>query len=118
MHLNHVSMALDHGAECEIVPDAADGWVEVRVAGQVDQAGVRAIEGSVRFAASDAAHGVLIDCSGCRFVDSSGLRLLVETQQMASARGIGWRLRPSEQLRQLLVLTSLEDMLLGTPATL
>ena len=114
MQLHHMTMSLERGARCEIAPDESGGWIEVRVEGQMDQAGVRAVEGPVRFATTDAARGVVIDCTGCHFVDSSGLRLLVETQQMAAARGIGWHLHPSPQLRQLLEMCDLGDMLLGT----
>ena len=105
-----MTLTLQH-ARCEIVPHESHGWIEVRVEGSLDQAGARGIEGSVRFATSDAEAGVLIDCTGCQFVDSSGLRLLVESQQMAAARHVGWRMRPSDQLRQLLIATSLDDML-------
>jgi anti-anti-sigma factor len=115
MHLNHMTLTLEH-ARCEILPSDPDGWIEVRVEGTMDQAGARGVEGSVRFATMDAPAGVLIDCTRCAFVDSSGLRLLVESQQMAAARSIGWRLRPSDQLRKLLMATSLDDMLTEPPA--
>jgi anti-anti-sigma factor len=108
-----MTVALEH-ARCEIIPRADNGWIEVRVGGSMDQAGARAVEGTVRFATSDAEAGVVLDCSACRFVDSSGLRLLVESQQMAAARHIGWRLLPSGQLRELLVATGLGDVL-GPP---
>ena len=87
----------------------------IMLGGCLDQAGARGIEGSVRFATADAEAGVLIDCTACQFVDSSGLRLLVESQQMAAARGIGWRMRAGDQLRKLLIATSLDDMLTDDP---
>lgn len=114
MQATHMTLTLQH-ASCEIVPSEADGWIEVRVSGTLDQAGSRGAEGSVRFATSDAPAGVTIDCTGCHFVDSSGLRLLVESQQMAASRHIGWRLRAGDQLRKLLEATSLDDMLTETP---
>jgi anti-anti-sigma factor len=113
MQSHHMTLALDH-ARCEVLPHEAEGWIELRIQGAMDQAGTRGVEGSVRFASSDAEAGVLVDCTGCQFVDSSGLRLLVESEQMAAARHIGWRLRASEQLRQLLVATSLDDMLVDS----
>jgi anti-anti-sigma factor len=114
MQSQHMTLTLEQ-ARCEILPHADRGWIEVRVEGNLDQAGARGIEGSVRFATSDAEAGVLIDCAGCQFVDSSGLRLLVESQQMAAARGIGWRMRAGDQLRKLLIATSLDDMLTDDP---
>ena len=104
-----MTLTLDH-ARCELRP-CDDGWIDVRVEGNLDQPGARAVEGSIRYATSDADVGIVIDCTDCRFVDSSGLRLLVESQQMAAARQIGWRLRASAQLRELLIVTSLDDML-------
>jgi anti-anti-sigma factor len=110
MRSHHLTLALDH-ARCEITPRERDGWIDVRVEGSIDQAGAKAVEGPIRFASGDAAAGITIDCTGCHFVDSSGLRLLVESQQVAAARHIGWRLRAGEQLRKLLIATALDDML-------
>jgi anti-anti-sigma factor len=101
---------IDGLTTCEVVR-TEDGGVDVTIGGTLDQRGVRFIEDEVRAAVSTAPGAVSIDCTGCDFVDSSGLRLLIDIRRVAAARNIGFVVEPSHRLRQLIELTGLTILL-------
>jgi anti-sigma B factor antagonist len=94
-----------------------DGHVAVVIAGALDQRGVRFIENEVRAAVVTTATAVTIDCSGCTFVDSSGLRLLIDIRRLAAGRGVELTVEPSARLRQLIEITGLTILLRPTGDT-
>ena len=89
------------------VSSTPDGDVRVVIRGALDGEGAAAVARDVRWAALRSRSVVTIDYSRGGFVDSSGLRLLIEAEQIASARHIEFRLRPSGALQQLLEMTGL-----------
>jgi anti-anti-sigma factor len=87
-----------------------DGDVRVVISGTLDAAGAAAVANDVRWAARRSRGALTIDLTKGGFVDSSGLRLLIEAQQTAAARHIRFRLYPSMPLQQLLEMTGLTEM--------
>ncbi len=98
-----------------VVNHFVDGEVVVVLTGDLDCAGVEMVENEVRWAVTQADASVTIDCSGVGFVDSSGLRLLVQAESMAACRQEHFRLRSCRpQLRSLLRIAGLDESMYGT----
>jgi anti-anti-sigma factor len=81
--------------------------MRVVISGALDSTGAAQVGNDVRWAALRSTSVVTIDVTDNGFVDSSGLRLLIEAQQMAAARHIEFRLLPSAALQHLLDITGL-----------
>ncbi len=91
---------------------AADGSMMVQLAGELDHDGVVVVEGAVQRAAATAANTVTLDAERVTFVDSAGLRLVLQAQMTASSRGVDFVLaRPSDNVVRLLELTGLDDLI-------
>ncbi len=90
---------------------------EFRISGEVDAHSAEPF-GAALAAVDAAAPTVIIDMSAVTFMDSSGLRVLVEAQQRAEAGGPKLVLRaPSRQIVRLLDLAGLtETFEIDTPA--
>ncbi len=87
--------------------EAAPG--EFRVSGEVDAHSSEAF-GTALEAAGERATTLTVDMSGVTFMDSSGLRVLVEAQQRVEAGGPTLVLRsPSRQIMRLLDLAGLTE---------
>ena len=90
---------------------------EFSVSGEVDAHSSESFATAL-VAAGEQATAVVIDLSGVTFMDSSGLRVLVEAQQRAEAAGSTLALRsPSRQIVRLLDLAGLtENFEIDAPA--
>ncbi len=90
---------------------------EFRVSGEVDAHSSESFASALIAAATQSTE-VKVDMSGVTFMDSSGLRVLVEAQQRAEAGGPSLVLRsPSRQITRLLELAGLtENFEIETPA--
>lgn len=86
--------------------ERTEAGLAVRLCGELDGVEVGVLRGLV----GDVDSGVLeVDCRGLTFVDSMGLRLLVDWHRRLE--GVGGRMvvrDPSEPLRRLLVATGLD----------
>ena len=93
------------------VRDSGDGPV-VALTGEVDQSAVTGIEHAVRAAISDATSWTL-DLSSVTYLDSSGLRLLLDLDNAARVEGATVTFRPpkSPMARRALEITGLEHRL-------
>ncbi len=99
-------------ASCSITLER-DGATTITVSGDLDHEGVMEIDDEVRSAVKRAPGRIVFDCSEVSFVDSSGLRLLVEAESMAySASGRFTLRRPSPQLRTLLRISGLDELMI------
>ncbi len=88
-----------------------DGSITVVLSGELDHDGVADIENDVRWAVSEAVGAVALDCAAVTFVDSAGLRLVLQAQMMAVDRHLRFSLTsPSEVVVRLLALTGLDDV--------
>lgn len=83
----------------------ADGW---KIAGDIDASTVSAL--SEAFAGEHAAKdgSVVVDVEGVTFIDSSGLRVLLDLRSRVEPGGVTLRAAP-RSVRRLLELTGLSD---------
>jgi len=90
---------------------------EFKVSGEVDAHSAESF-GTALTTVGDQTTAVMVDMSDVTFMDSSGLRVLVEAQQRAESGGPSLVLRsPSRQITRLLDLTGLtENFQIETPA--
>jgi anti-sigma B factor antagonist len=76
------------------------------VSGELDLATTPQLEQQARTLLADGARSIVIDLANLKFIDSTGLRLLLVLSQQAADEG--WRMlitRPSEQVRTILKIT-------------
>jgi anti-anti-sigma factor len=100
------------GFQVDVSHDGPSATATVTITGDIDLASVDSLERARDRALSGSPSLVLIDLSEVRFVDSSGLKFLIETNRL-SLDG-GWRLKllkPSEAVMRPFVLTGVEKHL-------
>jgi anti-sigma B factor antagonist len=86
--------------------------VTVTVAGEIDIAAVSRLEHARATALAEHPSRLLIDLRRVDFIDSSGLKFLLETERLS--KSAGWKLqllRPGESARRALVLTGVDKHL-------
>ncbi|MGB0113497.1 MAG: STAS domain-containing protein [Ilumatobacteraceae bacterium] len=82
---------------------------EIVVSGEIDAHGIDTLSAALAGGAADV-DTVRVDLSGVTFMDSSGLRVLVEANQRVDSGGPKLVLRaPSRQILRLLELAGLTD---------
>ena len=107
LRLGAASMMGDE-LEFSVARHREHGAVVVTPVGEVDLATVPQVREELR-AASGEARRVVLDLRAVTFMDSSGLRLLVEVQRTAEADGLTLVVvRGPESLQRLLALSGLE----------
>jgi anti-sigma B factor antagonist len=92
--------------------DEGRSSVTVTVTGDIDLATIRPLERARDRALAGSPTRVLIDLRGVRFIDSSGLKFLIETDRMS--RSGGWRLelfRPQQAAMRVFAVTGVEKHL-------
>ncbi|MFN8050994.1 MAG: STAS domain-containing protein [Acidimicrobiales bacterium] len=88
------------------------GAVVLHLTGDLDHEGVVEVENDVRWAVSGATSDVLLDCGDVSFVDSAGLRLIIQAQMMAVDHHHGFAVaRPSPAMVRLLEMTGLDELI-------
>ncbi|MFN8023429.1 MAG: STAS domain-containing protein [Acidimicrobiales bacterium] len=96
------------------VEPRADGGRTLRVEGEIDLATAPQLEQAM----ADASAGVTcvgVDLAGVRFIDSTGLRVLLASQQTAQAAGVEVCVTDaSEVARRLFELTGTSARLMGS----
>lgn len=112
MHFGHVKTKTRAKGATSTYAPSADGAIVVSITGELDHDGVLDVENDVRWAVANAVHTITIDAEAVSFVDSAGLRLILQSQMMAADRHLRFVLaRPSESLLRLLQLTGLDDLI-------
>ena len=92
--------------------DEDPSGVTVTVTGDVDLATIRPLERARDRALAGNPTRVLIDLRPVRFIDSSGLKFLIETDRIS--RSGGWTLelfRPSQAVMRVFLVTGVEKYL-------
>jgi anti-sigma B factor antagonist len=80
------------------------------VMGELDQATADTLREPLASAIAGGAEAILIDLSGCGFIDSTGLSVLVEAQRELGVNGGGFTVCcPDAQVRRLLEITGLNN---------
>lgn len=91
--------------------DEADART-LRLRGELDVAGVPALERRVRATCEDDTGSLTIDLSGLTFVDSSGIAALVLADTLCERHQLEFSLvRGPAQVQRLFILTGLNDVL-------
>ena len=105
-------MTLDQAQPFEIHQErnGADAAV-MRLSGEFDMAGCEDFETAVRTLGQDGLRQVVIDLADLTFIDSSGIRALLDSKRRAEEQGMALVVRVPEagQVRQVLELTGLES---------
>jgi anti-sigma B factor antagonist len=87
------------------------GAPHVRVGGEVDLATAPQLKAALGDLVTATDGDLRIDCAELAFIDSSGVSVLVAIEQRLAAAGRRLVLRdPSEQFRQVLAVTALDDV--------
>jgi anti-anti-sigma factor len=81
--------------------------VVIAVPGELDIANAAAVEAALLAADASGADEIVVDLSGLRFMGSVGLRLLLEADERAQARGRRLTLRASAPVRRIIDLAGL-----------
>lgn len=94
------------------VTSAAPAGTVVEVAGEVDMATAPQLYEGLMAALSGGGHEVVVDVSGIRFIDASGIETLLRAAESARESGRSFQLHePSKAVRRLLVLLELNSSL-------
>jgi len=89
-----------------------DGLVSLEINGEFDLADLAQAQDLIPAALDAAASGFLLDLSDCDFIDSSGVRTLLETNARAREAGLRFAIASSNgPVRRVLELTGLFDAL-------
>jgi anti-sigma B factor antagonist len=89
----------------------ADRYV-VAAAGEVDASTAEALDGELRRAEASDAQRIVLDLSGVTFLDSTGLRLLLQAQSRSQADSNRLRLvRGPRRVQRVFELTNTEQLL-------
>jgi len=91
----------------------SDGAALLEVAGEVDLTTAPLLEAQFQFLVERGLTEVVVDATSVTFMDSSGLRALLEGEKIIHKKGSGVYLVPSRQVRRLLELISAEPLLTG-----
>jgi anti-sigma B factor antagonist len=86
--------------------------VVLRLDGELDLAGVPLLEDAVANATQDDASTIVLDLRGLEFIDSTGLRGILEQDRRSAELGRTFALvRGSEQVQRLMQMTGVDEHL-------
>jgi anti-sigma B factor antagonist len=98
------------GPDLVLSVDRTDAGAVVAVTGELDAYSSPQLETQINRLTAESVQEVVLDWSGTRFLDSSGLRAILSAQQSLQEREGRLRLRrPSEAVSRLLEITGLDD---------
>ena len=94
-----------------IAEELNDGTHEIRLLGELDQATVPELEPSLQGALEAGNGAVLVNLTGCQFIDSTGIAVLVRTNdEVRASNGRRFLLCcPHSQVRRLLEITGVDQ---------
>jgi anti-anti-sigma factor len=96
----------------EIETAAADGVCSVRVAGEIDHGTADQLTAAFDDAAAVGASELVLDLSGVRFVDSAGLRAIIQIERRARDGDRALRIvSPAEEVREVFRLSGVDEIL-------
>jgi anti-anti-sigma factor len=104
--------AKSEDAEFQVEIDASDSAVTLTVRGDIDIATVSELESARAEALAREPRKLMIDLAQVGFVDSSGVKFLIDTQRRAAREG--WQLalrRPPEPAMKVFVITGADRYL-------
>jgi anti-anti-sigma factor len=94
-------------APAEIVLDRRDGSIVARLSGEVDMSNAAYIRDQLLSSMPNEALALVLDLSGCRYLDSAAIEVLFDVSRRLARRRQELRLvlPPSSPLRRLIELT-------------
>jgi anti-sigma B factor antagonist len=103
----------DRYAILSVEVQTMDGVAVVSVGGEVDLVSGRRLAEEIRRALDgDRVSSVVVDLGGTRFLDSSGIAVLLTGRREANAKGVGYRVEAAHGIvREVLVMTGVWDEL-------
>jgi anti-sigma B factor antagonist len=100
------------GSPFAVTTASHNGQTRITVSGEVDIASADALRRAlVEAERADDGHPIVLDLTGVTFMDSTGLRALIEHVRISSLDGDRLRICPSEQVSELLKITGLTEQL-------
>lgn len=98
--------------EFKVEVDRRRSAVKLRVIGEIDIARIRQLEEARDGALADDPETVVVDLSQVGFLDSSGLKFLLQTNELAQELGCELRIvRPAESVMKVFILTGADQRL-------
>ncbi len=88
-----------------------NGMVRIAVSGELDLATAPQLEAALQ-QQSEVAARIVLDLTRVSFIDSTGLRVLLQAHDAAQAHGRGLAILPSEIVTRVIRLTGLDQRLL------
>ena len=85
--------------------------VVVSVSGELDLANAPAVDAALRGAEAAGAGDIVLDLTDLDFLGSAGLRVILQADERARARGSSLTILPSDAVRRLTDLTGLTSSL-------
>jgi anti-sigma B factor antagonist len=100
--------------ELSISSDRRDGWLVIIVSGELDLGALATFDATLtELAAREDVGRLCLDLSGLAFMDSSGIRGLLEARSRVEAAGWEFAIGPvSSAVRRVLAMAGLEHILL------
>jgi anti-anti-sigma factor len=93
----------------------AHGLATIKAVGEIDHATAEALLGEFAKASVSAGSEIVLDLTGVTFVDSVGLRTIIDLKQRAHRRGLGLRvISPPAHVRAVFRLSGVESQLAFT----
>jgi anti-anti-sigma factor len=84
----------------------------ISVVGELDMSNTAALDAELQRAEESSAGRIVLDLSGVKFIDSSGLQLLVNARRRSDPDPDRLRIRPGcDQVTRLLALTGIDELL-------
>jgi anti-anti-sigma factor len=88
---------------------AADGFIVIEAYGEIDMANADEMRRMVDSSVADGADRLIVDLSGIRFMDSTGLNVLIRTSRQLGPGSVGVVVsRPS--IRKIFALTGIDEV--------
>lgn len=96
----------------EVQASVRDGRHALVLSGELDLAVAAGLEATIRDLCGPGVNGIELDLSRLTFMDSSGLRAVLNAQELCAEHGYDFLVRPgSGQVQRLLELTGTTDVL-------
>ena len=100
------------GSQLRIVSEQDGGTSYMRLEGEFDLACKEIFKQRLLEVTAERPAGVIVDLSGLEFMDSSGLRMIVDAQALCRESGIDYGvIAGSGQARRVFDLTGMDDVL-------
>jgi anti-anti-sigma factor len=105
-------LASSGGTPFRVVAEQDGGTSYLRLEGEFDLACIEDFRKQVLEATAQQPSGVVVDLSDLEFIDSSGLRMLVEAEELCRDSGIDYGVRVGAgQARRVFELTGMAEVL-------